>query len=174
MKKFAVAAVLFSASICFSQTQPKDRDTLPALLDEVHQLRQAIEGMTAASQRVQIALYGLQMQDAAVARATQRRDNARNQCSSLEQNRQHSAADVQRMESGLTSATTSESDLKEFKTRLPVLKNVLEAQTAELQSCQAAEAETSSQLKTEQAKLLELQDRIARLDKALEEIASRK
>lgn len=42
------------------QTPEKAPDTLQALLVEVRQLRQDIEAMTAASQRVQIALYGLQ------------------------------------------------------------------------------------------------------------------
>ncbi len=74
----AFAVMMFVALPGYSQTPVRDANTLQALLDEVHQLRQAIEGMTAASQRVQIALYGLQMQDGAVDRATQRVDNVRN------------------------------------------------------------------------------------------------
>jgi hypothetical protein len=44
------------------------------------------------------------------------------------------------------------------------------AETTEVQTCQATEAEASSQFRNDQAKLLDLQDRIARLDKALEQL----
>jgi chromosome segregation ATPase len=161
----SVGFTLFAASVGFSQTQVKERDTLQALLDEVHQLRQAIEGMTAASQRVQIALYGLQMQDSAVARAMQRLDVVKNKCAGAEGNRQHTSEEIRRIEGG------SDGDTKESKARLPVLKGALEIQSVESQTCQAAEADASSQLRNDQAKLLELQDRIARLDKALEQLS---
>ena len=81
MSKIAFIMVsLFAASAALCQTPAKESDTLQSLLMEVHQLRQDIEAMTVASQRVQIALYTLQMQDAAVARTTQRLDEARNRC----------------------------------------------------------------------------------------------
>lgn len=171
MKIIASAgAMLFAMSIGFSQTPAKERDTLQALLDEVHQLRQDIEGMTVASQRVQIALYGLQMQDFAVARAMQRLDVARTRCSGAEGNRQHMAEEVRSLESTLASSTTTEVETKALKARLPALKSELERITAEVQACQAAEAEASSQLRNDQAKLVDLQDRIARLDKVLERL----
>jgi hypothetical protein len=77
MRIFTVAMML-AASNGLCQTPAKEVDTLQSLLVEVRQLRQDIESMTVASQRVQIALYGLQIQDAAVARAAQRLDDARN------------------------------------------------------------------------------------------------
>jgi chromosome segregation ATPase len=166
----SAAALLFAVSIGFSQTPAKERDTLQALLDEVHQLRQDIEGMTVASQRVQIALYQLQMQDSAVARAALRVDNARTKCSGAEGNRQHMAEEIRSAESAIASGTTSEAETKALKARVPGLKSELEIMTAEAQACQAAEAEASSQLRNDQAKLMELQDRIARLDKALERL----
>jgi len=48
------------------------------------------------------------------------------------------------------------------------LKNELDRQTVALQTCQAAEAEASSQLRNEQATLVDLQARINQLDKSLE------
>ena len=170
MNKMVFGFIVFSASVAFCQTTAKERDSLPSLLEEVHLLRQAIEGMTAASQRVQIALYGLQMQDSAVARAMQRLDSTRNKCSAAEVNRQHTTEEIRRLESSLASGTILESVANEIKGRLPELKSALEVQTAEAQTCQAAEAEASSQLRSDQAKLLDLQDRIAHLDKALEQL----
>jgi SMC interacting uncharacterized protein involved in chromosome segregation len=50
------------------------------------------------------------------------------------------------------------------------MKSEIERQTAEVQTLQAAEAEASSQLRNEQAKLAEVQERIERLDKTLEKL----
>jgi chromosome segregation ATPase len=170
-KTIQVLAVTFAGvSTAFCQTQPATNDTLQSLLSEVHQLRIEIQAMTVASQRVQIALYQLQMQDAAVARATQRLDNEHNRCSGLEANRQHTATTIQAFESALSSAT--ESQAKEIQTRVTDLKGMLDAQTAEAQSCQTSETELSGQLQNERVKLTESQERIERLDKALEKLSA--
>ncbi len=154
------------------QTAVKEPDTLQLLLSEVRQLRQSIEAMTVASQRAQIALHSLQIQEAAVSRTTQRLDAARNSCSVLEQNRKHFAADITAMEATLSSGATLEGEALTFKSRLPNLKRGLEEQTAEFQACQQSEADVSNQLRNDQAKLLELQDRIERLDKTLEKLSA--
>lgn len=170
MKKIAFFLMVFAVhGIC--QTPPKDSDTLQALLVEVRQLRQDIEAMTVASQRVQIALYGLQMQDAAVARAAKRADDARNKVTAAESNRDHIAADYQRLESAINSGSMTDADSKIAQQRLPQMKSELDRATAELQSQQAAESDASSQLRNEQAKLGELQERIDKLDQALGKMA---
>jgi hypothetical protein len=166
-----VLAMMFWVASAFCQTPVKEPDALQVLLAEVHQLRLDIEGMTVASQRVQIALYQLQMQDGAVARTAQRLDTVRNKCSLAEENRQHTAADVQRLEGAMASGTVP-AEAEAAKQRLAEFKGNLEAQAAEAQNCQAAEAEAATQLRGDQAKLVDLQDRIARLDKALERLGS--
>jgi hypothetical protein len=171
MSKIAFAVVFWTAS-AFCQTPVREPDTLQALLVEVHQLHQAIEGMTVASQRVQIALYALQIQDAAVARAAQRLDTARSKCLGADQNRQHTATEIQTLEGSPVSKPVPEGQAEALKQRLTELKSHLDAQVAEVQSCQAGEAEASTQLRSDQAKLLDLQDRIGRLDKALEQLGS--
>ena len=156
MRTIAFATMFFAASTtALCQNPAKEPDTLQALLAEVHQLRQDIEGMTLASQRVQIALYTLQMQDAAVARSAQRVDSAHNKCAGEESNRQHVAADVQRFENA-------------------VAAGALEAQTASVQACQAAEADAASQLRNDQATLAEIRERINRLDRSLEQLGGGK
>ena len=172
MRKLAFAVMLFAVSDGLCQTPAKEPDTLQALLIEVHQLRQDIEAMTVASQRVQIALYALQMQDAAVARAAQRLDSARDRRSGAEANRDHTASVIQGLEGKLASGTLAESDAKEVKEALPQMRGQIEGQTAEVQTLQAAEAEASSQLRSEQAKLGDVQDRIERLDKTLEKLGA--
>jgi chromosome segregation ATPase len=172
MGKIALAVMLFTASDGLCQTPAKEPDTLQALLVEVRQLRQDIEAMTVASQRVQIALYALQMQDAAVARAVQRMDDARNKRSGAEANRDRTASAIQALESKLASGTLGEAEAKGLKEELSQMKSQIEPLTAELQTLQAAEAEASSQLRSEQAKLADVQDRIGRLDKTLDKLAA--
>ena len=170
MPRIAFALILLTSS-AFCQAPVREPDALQALLVEVHQLRQDIEGMTMASQRVQIALYQLQMQDGAVARSAQRLDSVRSRCAAADENRQHTATDIQRFES-VAVTTRPEAEAEAVKERLTELKGHVDAQNAEVQTCQAGEAEASAQLRSDQAKLLDLQDRIARLDKALEQLGS--
>jgi len=170
MRTIILAAMSLVAFNGQCQTPAKETETLQSLLVEVHQLRQDIEAITLASQRVQIALYGLQIQDAAVARAAQRLDDARNRRLGAEAGREHTASQLQMMESSLASGKLPESETKEVQSRLPQLKSELDAQTSEVQNRQAVEAEAGSEFRTQQVKLSELQERIDRLDKALEKM----
>ncbi len=142
---------------------------MDALLAEVHQLRLAIESMTGASQRVQIALYSLQLQDGATARAAQRLAEIHDKCSAKEADRAHVAADAQRAESATTSVDRQTQEAMDVVAHF---QRELEVRTAELQSCQAAEAEASNLFRNEQGKLTELQDRITRLDAALAKLGA--
>src|SRR5258708_29002378 len=72
-----VLSLLLSSTACFGQTTPGDSQTLQALLLEVRQLRQDLQTTTIAGQRAQILIYRLQGQEAAVTRAAQRLDEAR-------------------------------------------------------------------------------------------------
>jgi len=170
MTKNALPLLLFAVSSGLCQT-PDKPDTLQALLAEVHQLRQAIQTMTGASQRVQIALYSLQMQDAAVARETARFDAVHEKCVVEEGQRQKLATDVQAAESDLSSGTVSPNLVKELQAELREGKRQLESKSTEVQLCQAAEAEASSRLRNEQAILAELKEHVQRLDQALEKAA---
>jgi chromosome segregation ATPase len=174
MKAIVLAVILASVpSTGLCQTAVKEPDvTMQSLLAEVHQLRLDIEAMTVASQRVQIALYSLQMQDAAVARAAQRADNARNKCQGNEGARQHLTSEITRLESTQTSGTATKTETEAAKSRLADSKNELEGQTVSLQTCQAAEAEATSQLRNEQATMVDLQGRISQLDKSLEKLSA--
>lgn len=173
MNKIVIAAALLMSSngLCQTAASPKEQDTLQSLLAEVHQLRFSIEAMTVASQRAQIALYSLQMQDATVTRALQRLDEVRNRCNGPEERKRHMTAELQRVESMVSAGTASVADSKSLQARASQLKSEVEAAAAEVATCQATEAETSSQLRNEQAKLAEAQDRIDRLDKTLEKLS---
>jgi len=163
-----IILLLLLAMNLLSQTPSKDPDTIQALLVEVRQLRQDIEAMTVASQRVQIALYALQMQDTALARSAQRLDAARNIRMPSEGNRDRLAADVHNWEDKVSAGKLSDAEAKALQERIPIVKSELERTTLVVQSQQAAEAEAATQFRVDQAKLSELQERIGRLDKVLE------
>jgi hypothetical protein len=166
----AIAAILFLALQAVSQTPQKEPDVLQSLLTEVHGLRLEIQAMTVASQRAQIILSSLQIQDAAVARSAQRLDGIRNKCVDLEMANQHTAGDIQRMQNYVSTGTPEDNaKAREVEVVLPHLKVDLEAKTTELQACQAREAEAAGQLQNEQTKLAEIQDRLDRLDKTLQQ-----
>jgi len=171
MSKFAPLAMLFAAFSALAQTPQKESDVLQSLLAEVRQLRQAIEAMTVASQRAQIALFTLQMQDSAVARTSQRLEEVRNRCRGEDANRQRQGLEIQNLETSLASGNLPEAQAKSIQASLTQRKSSLEAQATVVQACQASEAEVSIQLRNDQAKLAELQDRIERLDKSLEQLS---
>ncbi len=64
--------------------------------------------------------------------------------------RQHTAASVQRIDNALASTSAQDSQTKNLQSQLADLKAMLDTQTAESQTCQAAEAEASGQLQKEQ------------------------
>ena len=93
-----VLSLLLSSTACFGQTTPGDSQTLQALLLEVRQLRQDLQTTTIAGQRAQILIYRLQGQEAAMARAAQRLDEAREKLARIQDERKHVATDLKRQE----------------------------------------------------------------------------
>src|SRR5207245_9743231 len=74
---FLVLGLLLISPAAFGQTSSTDSQTLQAMLAEVRQLRKELRTTTLAAQRVQIVLYRWHIQEAAVARAERRLDEAR-------------------------------------------------------------------------------------------------
>jgi hypothetical protein len=173
MKTCGLVMALFAAAVAFGQAPAKEPDTLQALLAEVRQLRQDIEAMTVASQRAQIGLYNLQMQDAAVTRSRQRLDEVRQRCSALESRRGNDAGEMQRSETEVTSGTLEPGQTKELQAYvLAQRKRLLESETADLQTCRVTESEAESQLRNDEVKLAGAQERIDRSEKDLDKIAA--
>ena len=56
-----------------------------AMLAEIRQLRNDLQTAAATIQRVQIAMYRLQSQEAVMERVTRRRDQLRDQCTQIRQ-----------------------------------------------------------------------------------------
>jgi chromosome segregation ATPase len=163
---FVLGFLLFSTP-CFGQATPSDSQTLQALLLEVRQLRQDLQTTTIAVQRAQILLYRLQGQEAAVARASERLDRARERLAVIQDQREHVAADVKRQEDFINNTENPPNQRKETEDMLPPQKTRLESLKNEEQQRQTQEIEAEQQLRAEEVRLSDLRDQLDRLDKAL-------
>src|SRR6266436_1915186 len=163
-----VLGALLISSPVLGQSVPNDSQTLQALLSEVRQLRHDLQTTTLAAQRAQILLYRLQGQEAIVARASQRLDDARARLAELQSSRTKLTADIKQYEELVSQTENSPTDRKQIEDLLPQLKAKLAALETEEQQRQTREIEAEDELRTERAKLGELQVQLDRLEKLLE------
>jgi len=169
---FALGLLLFSTA-CYGQTASGDSQTLQALLLEVRQLRQDLQTTTVAAQRAQILLYRLQGEEAAVARASQRFEEAREKVTVIQDQREHVATNIKEYEDFISNTENPSAKRKELEDRLPQFKTRLESLKSEEQQRQTREIEAEQQLRAEEARLSDLRDQLDRLDKALENASRR-
>lgn len=150
-----------------SQTSDADRATLQALLSEVQQLRIAIERSTLLGARTQIGINMMQIQEGRTARLSQDLDKVRKDILDAQGERAKVAERLKALEDRLPSVTnpTEHQDI-EFAMRQAKLEG--EQLAAREQERRAREAELASQLQSEQSQLAELRDRIAEMQRALD------
>ena len=170
---FLALGLLLTSTACFGQTTPGDSQTLQALLSEVRLLRRDLQTTTIAAQRAQILIYRLQGQEAAVARASQRLDGAREKLARIQDDRKHVAAEIKQHEDFIGNSENPPAQRKEVEAMLPRLKTRLESLENEEQQRQAQETEAEQQLRAEEVRLADLRDQLDRLDKTLENASRR-
>src|SRR5258708_22013128 len=91
-----ITMLVICAVSAFSQTAIRsDSQTLQAILAELRQLRHDLQTTNAMAARAQIALYRLQREDDAVARASQRVSDVRTKVIQFEDARHHKAQDIE-------------------------------------------------------------------------------
>lgn len=156
----------------FGQTTPRsDSQTLQAILAELRQLRHDLQTTNAMAARAQIALYRLQREDEAVARANQQVSDARTRVIQLEDARHHKAQDIEQDKAMANRSDTSPSSQQEFEeVVLPRLKSELELLQKQEQQARTEQAEAEQHLRDEQVKLEELNDLLDRYNSALEQV----
>jgi DNA repair exonuclease SbcCD ATPase subunit len=145
---------------------PSDSQTLQALLEEVRQLRQDLRNTTASLERAQILMHRIQFQESVVERAVRSLDEARTKVSQIQSARKNLAADVKMTEDRQTNSTNPVAQ-KDAADLLPRLKARLDTLQSEEQESQAAVTDREGQLRLEQAKLSELQDKLDQLETSL-------
>ena len=136
--------------------------------DGARQLRKDLQATTVASQRVQIILYRLQLQEGAVARVQQRADEAHSKLAEARSSTRDRDAAKERVETALNE-TQNSAERKQLDKLLSDVKGQLESQKAAEQEWQTKEAEATQELRSEEAKLAALQEQFDQLDKILEQ-----
>ncbi|SRR6266478_579572 len=165
-----VTLLLISAPSALSQTPPTDSQTLQAILAELRQLHHDLQASSAMAARAQIALYRLQRENEAVARAMQRVSDARSRVTQLEDARSHKAQDIEQ-DRAMANHSDAPNDRQNFEeVVLPRLKSELELLQKQEQQARAEQAEAEQQLRDEQIRLDGLNDLLDRYNNALEEV----
>lgn len=161
------AWLVFVAASTILAQQPVDSPTLQALLQEMRQLRQDLNGITLGAQRVQILLYRIQLQDDVTKKAAQRYDQTNAKLRDAERNRVEATTGLKATEEKITSVRDPnerdrlESVIRELKRRGEMWSN-------DEAGYRAAEVAAGTDLRAEQAKLSELHQRLDRLEQQLE------
>jgi DNA repair exonuclease SbcCD ATPase subunit len=168
---FLALSLLFVPAAGFCQSSSTDSQTLQALLAEVRQLRKDLQTTTAAAQRAQILFYRLQVQEANVARATRRVDEAKTRVAASQNEKRILTAELKRNEDMLNESAASPTDRKQAEDSISRLKTRLEQADGEEQQRQTIQIEAENELQTERLKLTDLQDQLDRLQKTLENMA---
>jgi chromosome segregation ATPase len=141
--------------------------SLQSLLSEVRTLREDLRAAIVTAQRMQIVLYRLQVQETAVARATQKLEEVRGQLAQLEESKKSMVGSVQQLEEQL-GGTQDPNARKMLDAQMSRFKSMLDGWGAEISKLQAKEAEALGQVQNEQARHAEYQESLDRLDKSLE------
>ena len=170
-RSFVIVAVIICSVSGTCQSAPAaDSQTLKAMLEEIRLLRQDLQTTTVASQRVQIVLYRLELQDAAVSRATKLVEEAHSKLAEFATERTRVSADMQHANEQ-KDATQDAHERKVIEGEvLPQLKQHLERIAHDEEQWQAKSNDAEGQLKTEQTKLDALHNLLDELDHALQNV----
>ena len=151
-----------------AQSASSESQGMQALVAEVRQLRKDLQASNGYALKAQLLFYRLQVQEATVARASQYLNDERSKLAQTQEHRRAMAATLKRTEELADNSDASPADRKEVQREVSRLRAELENLAGEEQQRQAAEMEANEQLRTEQAKLSGLEDRVDRLEKELD------
>lgn len=165
--------VVATSTSALCQSSPTDSQNLRALLEEVRQLRRDLQTTTVAAQRAQLALYRLQVEDAAVARATKSVDEARVKLIDLTAQRKHLATQIEHSEDQRNRTQDDNQRRAIEEEALPQLKGQLEVVANEERQWRARANEAEGQLRVEQRKLDGLHALLDQLDQRLQNIGQK-
>ena len=161
--------LLFVSASGLGQSTATESQGMQALVAEVRQLRMDLQATNGNALKAQILLQRLQVQEATVARVLQHLNDERSKLAQTQEHRRVEAARLKQWEDNLdNNKEISSEDRKRIQAEISAKKQELEALAAVEQQQQAAEMEAEEQLRTEQAKLNELEERVDRLEKALD------
>ena len=163
---FVLGLLLISAP-GLGQSTSSDSQGMQALVAEVRQLRKDLQTTNGYALKAQLLLYRLQVQEATVARVSQHLNEERSKLAAIQQHQRQLVGTMKYYEKLVDDSGASPAQQKEAKEQISGIKAELQSVAAEEQQRQAAVMESEEQLRTEQAKLGGLEDRVDRLEKEL-------
>ncbi len=171
MRRFIILLGLIAiSSSALCQNSAIDSYNLRALLEEVRQLRHDLQTTTVAAQRIQIALYRLQLQDSAVARAGRLVEDAHSKLAALATERRGIAAQLEQTQAQRNRTQDAQERKALEDEAIPQLKQHLEYLAAEEEQWQAKADEAEGKLNVEQRKLDDLHAVLDQLEHALQNL----
>jgi hypothetical protein len=168
----ALLSVVVSCA-AFAQSSSSDSQTLKLLLAEVQGLRHDLKVNAAMAERAQTALYRLQRQDEAVARATLQLADARARVANFVSDKGQKVEQIQSAKVASSHSDAPDGQRHFEEVVLPELKAQLELIERDEQQARAEESEAEQRLRDEQTKLDALNDTLDRLNAALEDASRR-
>ena len=146
-------------------------DIMPALLEEVRGLRHAMEQMSTAGPRVQLALGRLQLQEQRMNTSIKRAEDARTRLAQLQREQAALQQQLRGFEAELkASANRGNGDgpnAEQFAAMIEHHKQQLTTHNAEMQRVAAEEAMYSAEVASEQSRWTEFNQRLEELERAL-------
>jgi len=139
-----------------------------AFVAEVRLSRKDLQATNGHALKAQVLLYRLQVQEATVSRVSQNLNDLRSSIVTMQERQRNLMATIKHFEKLVDDSDTPPAQRKDAEGEISVLKTELEGLTAEEQQRQTAKIEAEEQLRTEQAKLSALEDRVDRLEKELD------
>lgn len=161
-----IPVVLGMYGVVFAQGALSDPQTLQAILTEVHALRQDLRVSLARVQSVQILLSRLQMQQGAVARASEHLEDARSKLAEIQVRQREVASELKRTEDAM-GAEENLQQQRVFQERINRVKSDLEVTGDTEQQRQATEIQAEQQLRAEQDKLSALETQLDELIRSM-------
>ena len=151
-----------------TQCTPNEPEGMRAFVAEVRLSRKDLQATNGHALKAQVLLYRLQVQEATVSRVSQNLNDLRSSIVTMQERQRNLMATMKHFEKLVDDSDTPPAQRKDAEGEISVLKTELEGLTAEEQQRQTAKIEAEEQLRTEQAKLSALEDRVDRLEKELD------
>jgi chromosome segregation ATPase len=144
--------------------QPSGTDVLPALLQEVHGLRAAMEQMATSNAHAQLLVGRLQLQESRMNGMIRRLDTVRDDLAKAEREYAQISGALKMLE-----GDSSPSDVpdKDRNTAVAGLKQQAQYAKAEVDRLRAEEAQLTSDLTAEQARWVDINQRLDELERSL-------
>lgn len=162
-------AVLFVSTClaCAQTPQPQsDSSLIQALLSEVHQLRLAIERSNSIGPRIQLTVERMKLQQQVVSHLSDQLDSVRRDLESTQTSQTRLANQIKYQETAINQATDPNKRTS-LEQELKAMQPVLEQFQQHLDSARAREADLNSRLRSEQANLDALNDRLNQIERSL-------